>query len=79
VETEERMTRLWTEVFGRPVRAGQDFFLELGGDSVRAVELIDAIVTEFDADVSLADLFDHPTPAEMTAVVDTSLAGERAE
>jgi acyl carrier protein len=67
---EDQMLRVWQGVFGRPVSAGEDFFLDLGGDSLQAVELVDAVVEAFGVPVSIADLFDRPTPGELVSVVE---------
>jgi acyl carrier protein len=74
---EERMTRLWEVVFGREVGDNEDFFLDLGGDSLQAVQLIDLVVTEFGVPASVADLFELSTPAELLSAVREPQAGRQ--
>lgn len=64
------MLGVWREVFGRPVSVGEDFFLDLGGNSLQAMQLVDAVVEAFGVPLSIADLFDRPTPGELVTVVE---------
>ena len=54
---------IWQEVLGVPVSATDDFFLDLGGDSLKAMQLTDAVIERTGRECSIAVLFDHPTPA----------------
>jgi acyl carrier protein len=72
---EDRMARLWEIVFGREVADDEDFFLDLGGDSLQAVQLIDLVVAEFGVPASVADLFELSTPAELLSAVREPQAG----
>jgi acyl carrier protein len=53
-----------------------DSFLELGGDSLSATQIITRLSLEFEVRVPLRLLFDAPTIAEMTTVVAQSDGGE---
>jgi acyl carrier protein len=69
VAVEEKMVELWETVLGRPVLPDDDFFLELGGDSLQALQLVDSIVATFGVEVSVADLFERPTASQLASVV----------
>jgi acyl carrier protein len=55
------------------VRPDSDFFEDLGGDSMAATALVQAVVEEFGAPVSMVEVFDHPTPAELATLVEQLL------
>lgn len=64
---EHRMAEIWTSVLKtHEVRREDDFFL-VGGDSLRAVDLMVQIEKAFGVDLSIQDVFDHPTLAAMSA------------
>lgn len=63
------MLEIWELIIHRPVDEDQDFFLELGGDSLKAMELVDAIQDEFGVDIDVGDLFENPTPQLMCSSV----------
>jgi acyl carrier protein len=66
---EKRIARIWSEVLGgRPVGVHDDFF-ELGGHSLSATQVVSRLQSEFGVPLSLRSLFDHPTVAEVAAVV----------
>ncbi|WP_328912424.1 MULTISPECIES: amino acid adenylation domain-containing protein [unclassified Streptomyces] len=48
----------------------RDNFFALGGDSLTATRLLNRIRDEFEVEVSLKSLFENPTPAGMSAVLD---------
>src|SRR5918912_2303715 len=47
-----------------------DNFFELGGNSLQAAQLISWIRRRFDTEISLADFFRAPTPANIATLVD---------
>jgi acyl transferase domain-containing protein len=63
------VSALWVEVIGDPsVRPDDDFF-EAGGSSLTAVALIGRIREAFRVDVSISAIFDHPSIAALTALL----------
>jgi amino acid adenylation domain-containing protein len=69
-ETELHLARIWSEVLGIP-QVGRDMdFLALGGDSLRAVQVISRIRLEFRLDLSLRDVLDVSTIAGLARLVD---------
>ncbi|GAB3164189.1 hypothetical protein GCM10027258_85500 [Amycolatopsis stemonae] len=66
---ERRLQALFAEVLGREVGVTGDFFAH-GGHSLLATRLASRIRTELDAEVSVQDLFDHPTVAGLAGRLD---------
>jgi amino acid adenylation domain-containing protein len=65
--TERRLAELWAESL-RVDRVGvHETFLELGGHSIVAVQLIVRIREAFEVDLPMTALFETPTVAEMSA------------
>ncbi|MGV9268003.1 AMP-binding protein [Kitasatospora sp. NPDC003701] len=60
-DREVALAGLWRRVLGRPVRAVEDEFFALGGDSFRAVQLAAAISAEFGVTASTALVFERPS------------------
>ncbi|MFD4656915.1 AMP-binding protein [Kitasatospora sp. NPDC058444] len=60
-ERELALAALWRAVLGRPVRAVEDEFFALGGDSFRAVQLAAAISAEFGVAARTALVFERPS------------------
>ncbi|MQA24046.1 MAG: amino acid adenylation domain-containing protein [Micromonosporaceae bacterium] len=64
---ESAIAAAWAEVLGDGVSASDNFF-ELGGDSMRAVRVVGALRAR-GIELSVADLFRHPTVAALAGVV----------
>ncbi|WP_261720516.1 non-ribosomal peptide synthetase [Streptomyces sp. FZ201] len=74
-ETEVALAGLWTELLGTAEPFREDDFFALGGHSLAAVRLTAMVRARFDVDLTLADVFDHPTLAAMALrIVDLGLA-----
>jgi acyl transferase domain-containing protein len=68
--TADRLRQLWTEILGEG-DIGQDTgFFDLGGNSLTAVELMSRVRAEFDVELGVTALFDHPTFGELAAHID---------
>ncbi|WP_240359113.1 non-ribosomal peptide synthetase [Pyxidicoccus trucidator] len=65
---EMAMERLWREVLGREVSAGDDFF-QVGGDSILAMRLLARLEEELGVPVPLATLFQSPVLRETADAV----------
>jgi amino acid adenylation domain-containing protein len=70
--TETRMARLWEEVLGvSPVGLDEELFA-LGGDSLLALRLLDAIERELGRRLPLAALFQEATVEKLAALVEST-------
>jgi acyl carrier protein len=68
------LLRIWQNVFETQVGATDNFF-DLNGNSFTALRLLTRIRGELGCEISIADLLDYPTIAELAVVVQQSLAG----
>jgi acyl-coenzyme A synthetase/AMP-(fatty) acid ligase/acyl carrier protein len=72
--TEKKVAQIWCEVLGLEQVGVNDPFLELGGDSLRATQVISRVIDKFHVEISIIVLFDAPTVAEMSAIIARHLA-----
>lgn len=71
-ETEEVLLRLWEEFFEVSDLGINDNFFEIGGDSLRAMELASIIESRFQLEISIEQLFNLTTVAEMADYIDSN-------
>ena len=60
-------------VLGVPVTADTDFF-GAGGDSMKAIDLVERLRADLEVPLEYVDVFEYPTPAQLVR-----LAGARRE
>ena len=58
---EHRLTLIWEDLLGRKHLTPDDDFFEHGGNARLLADLQQRITTEFERNVTVADLIDHPT------------------
>ena len=75
---EEELTKLWAEALGLERVSGSENFFSLGGDWLRATELLARVRQTFDVELSPRDLYEAPTPAELARVVAARAPGQEA-
>jgi acyl transferase domain-containing protein/acyl carrier protein len=68
--TEETMVGLWRQLLGIEAIGAQDSFFELGGNSLLLTQLVALMRRTFQVDLSLAELFNTPTVADIAAQID---------
>jgi acyl carrier protein len=61
------LLNIWKRVLGRPRIGMNDNFFEVGGTSLRAVQMIATIKKELKQDLSIVSLFECPTVALLAA------------
>jgi amino acid adenylation domain-containing protein len=64
---EQRVAAIWAEVLGITPPFRDDNFFELGGDSLSAARVVARVARDMSLDAPGRILFEHPTPARMTA------------
>lgn len=69
---EQRLAAVWARVLGHPVVGIHQDFFELGGHSLLALRLVAAIQLEFQHPVTLAQLLQHPTVAQLVRRLEAS-------
>ncbi|MEA2125744.1 MAG: hypothetical protein QOI80_2526, partial [Solirubrobacteraceae bacterium] len=76
--TEVALAELWREILSVASVGSRDGFFALGGHSMLAVRLFDAIEQHFGVRLALAQLFSSDTLADLAAAIDAELRPERA-
>jgi acyl carrier protein len=66
---EEKLAEIWAEVLSVEQVGIHDNFLELGGHSLTATQVISRVVAAFRLEVPIQALFDSPTVAEMSIII----------
>lgn len=77
-ETEVFLSDLCCTLFGLNKVGINDDFLELGGDSLKAVQYINQIKKELNVRISLGDFFNNPTILLLSKIINLKLDPEEA-
>ncbi|MBD2194867.1 MULTISPECIES: type I polyketide synthase [Calothrix] len=64
-DIEDKIAEIWQELLGLKQVGVNDNFFELGGDSLIAVQVMSRLRNAFDIQLSVANLFESPTIAEI--------------
>ena len=76
-ETEAALVEIWSEVLGVERIGVEDSFFALGGDSIRSVRVI-ALAREKGIELTVEELFRHPTVAALAAHAQSAAAAPEA-
>ncbi|MDK2599323.1 phosphopantetheine-binding protein [Bacillus stercoris] len=71
-ETETVLAAMWKDILGVKHVTLDTHFFETGGHSLNATGLISRIHKEFGAELTLSDVFQHPTIRALAALIDRS-------
>ena len=77
-DLERTLAALWSDLLGAPRVGLDDNFFELGGDSIKAMQLV-ARAAAAGVAISAAQLFAHPTIAELAAHASAARVAPAAE
>lgn len=69
--TEAKIAEIWGELFGIEKVGCRDNFYELGGHSLLATTLVNMLKKEFETNLSIRDVLDHPTVSELSEVIES--------
>jgi amino acid adenylation domain-containing protein len=69
--TEQAIAAIWTELLEVPAVGVDDDFFDLGGHSLLATQVVARLRKETGGQVSVMDVFKHPTIRELAALADT--------
>jgi acyl carrier protein len=75
-ELEARIAAIWRELLGVERVGVHDNFFDLGGDSLKATQVINRIRERLSAAVSISAVFEHPTIAALAEAIE---AGRMAD
>ena len=73
---EEQLAFIWAEVLDLDEIGIGDNFLELGGDSLRAGQVISRVINTFRVELSLSILFEAASVADMAVAIVQNLANQ---
>ncbi|MCC2650942.1 MAG: hypothetical protein K0Q60_1097 [Microvirga sp.] len=76
---EETVAKIWAEVLGVPQIGRDENFLVLGGDSLRATQVMARVRQAFQIEIPLDRLFESPTVAELAEYLESVGAHDSAE
>jgi natural product biosynthesis luciferase-like monooxygenase protein/amino acid adenylation domain-containing protein len=76
-DIEQRLVELWRERLGVTEIGPDDNFLELGGNSLMAAQLLTRLRDTFQVQLPLSDLFEAPTVASLAERIELRLQAER--
>jgi acyl carrier protein len=68
--TEIKVAELWADAIGVASPGVDDDFFEVGGDSMKAAQIITALRAAFGVDAGMRHLFERPTIAGLAEIVD---------
>ena len=68
--TERSVGAILEELLALPAIGRDDNFFELGGHSLMAAQLVARVEEQFDIELELLAVFDHPTAAGIAAVIE---------
>lgn len=68
--TEEKLVSIWQSVLNIDRVGVNDRFFDLGGDSVKAINVVSSINSEFNAELPVSKLFSNPTVREIGEYID---------
>lgn len=71
---EQHLATIWAEILERSAPNVHDNFFSLGGHSLLAMQLVSQVRTAFGVDLSMREVFDAPTLAELAALLEEKTA-----
>ena len=68
-DVEQAIATIWQEVLGIDRVGSRDNFMDLGGDSLIAIQVLSRVRKRFAVDLAVTSLFDAPTVSELAVMV----------
>jgi len=68
--SEQKLAAIWGEILGLSKVGVQNLFIDLGGDSLKAIRTVSKIYKVFEVEVSLKDFFEHATVQRLAQLID---------
>jgi hypothetical protein len=68
--TEAALARIWSDVIGAPAMTPGDSFLDLGGQSLMAMQIASRAFLAFGVELPVEAFFPNPTLRDMAASID---------
>ena len=77
-ETEVKLLPIWSEVLQHSSLGVEDDYYAAGGHSLTAIRLVDRVNKVLETDLSVNDIFTHPTVASLAREIDSRFADDAA-
>lgn len=74
-EAEKSLTEIWQQVLGRDGIGVSDRFFDLGGNSLRAIQVLSRVRGQLGVELTLENLFSQPTIVGLAALVPSAPQG----
>ncbi|MBI9089225.1 MAG: amino acid adenylation domain-containing protein [Desulfobacterium sp.] len=71
---EKKLVAIWQEILGLHKVSVESPFFEIGGHSLKAVQIVSRVYKVFNVEIRLKDFFDHPTIRQQALLLDRSEA-----
>jgi len=71
--TEAQLARLWGELFGIERVSATAHFMNLGGHSLQAIAMIAALHAQFEIQLPIAAIYEHPVLADLATLLDAAM------
>ncbi len=71
---EKKLVAIWQDVLGLRKVSVESPFFEIGGHSLKAVQIVSRVYKAFNVEIRLKDFFDHPTIRQQAVLLDRSKA-----
>lgn len=72
-ETEIKLCAIWEDILDRKMISINESFFELGGDSIKAINLLNRVQKQYNLQVTVVDFFTRPTVKLLSEEIDTAL------
>jgi len=70
--TEEKLCRIWEEILHQENISTTDHFFKLGGNSIKATQVLSRIESQLGVEIALSSFFEHDTLAALAQLVEKS-------
>ncbi|SHJ71338.1 non-ribosomal peptide synthetase [Aquimarina spongiae] len=80
-ETQERLVRIWSVVLDlvQDVIGIKTNFFEIGGNSIKLMNMVNLINEEFEYEISVVNVFEFPTIEALSRIIDQNIGQTSAE
>ena len=69
-DTEKKILDIWKEILNLNSISVASNFFDLGGDSLASIRLASSIISKFNVNIEMKDIFDNPTVRDLSKFVD---------
>lgn len=77
-DSELKVAEIWGEILGLHKVGVNNLFIDLGGDSLKAIRTVSKIYKVFEVEVSLKDFFEHATVQRLAQLIDHTIKSQFA-